>query len=188
MSEFFRHVSVVGKKENAGGVSVKTANRINSLRTFSGNKVHHSLAGVRIVCSGNAVLRLVHYDVNLFLPLEKLAFKADFVCLENLGPKLCNSLSINSYKPLNDIFVCLSAGADSGIGNEAVQADSLFQFCLWLARLWSIDLSLSLARRKNGFPSFQLASYLLKIAAGTLSSCLWIRESPLDGRRCPAGS
>ncbi len=170
MSELFSHVSVIGKEENACGIPVKAAYRINSLRALTGNQVHNGFAGVRIVRCGNAVFRLVHYDVNLLLTLDNLAVEADLVCLEHLGSKFCNSLTVNGYDTLEYVLVRLPSGAQAGIGDETVQADTLLSLCLWLARLRGVGFYTRLPSGNNGLPSFKLASYLLEIAAGALGS------------------
>lgn len=180
MGEFFSHVAVIGQKEYASGIPVQTSNRINSLRALSGNQVHNGLAGVRIVCGGYAVFRLVHYDVNLFLALDNLTVEADLVPLEYLGSQLSNSLSVYGYDALENIFVGFPSGTDSGVCDEAVQADALLSLGLRFARLRGVGFHARLPRGYNGFPSFKLASNLLKIIAGTLGPGWLCGESFLD--------
>ena len=170
MSELLGHVPVVCKKKHICSVPVKTSHRINPLRTLACDQIHNGLACVRVVCCGNAVLWLVHNDVNLLLTLDNLAVEADLVCLEHLGSKFCNSLTVNGYDTLEYVLVRLPSGAQAGIGDETVQADTLLSLCLWLARLRGVGFYTRLPSGNNGLPSFKLASYLLEIAAGALGS------------------
>lgn len=176
MSQLFGKLAVVGQKQYAGGVAVQAAYRINPLRTFACHKVKNSLAVMLVFGGGNAVLRLVHYDVNLFLALENLAVETHLVCAEHLGSQFGDNLSVNGYHTLDDILVGLSAGADAGICYEAVEADALFAGCLRLARFWGIGLCTRLPAAGNGFAAFQLADHVLEISAGALYSGLFYRS------------
>ena len=105
MGQFFGKLAVVGKKKNSGSIPVKTANRINSLRTLSGNQVKDCLAVELIVCCGYAVLRLVHQYVNLLLSLQELAVHPHLVCTEHLCTQFGNNLTVDCNDSLDYVLV-----------------------------------------------------------------------------------
>ena len=99
MCELLCDFTVVCEHEDTGGVLVKTTYREHSCRA-SLEEVHDGLVCVRIACSGDKSLRLVHHDVYLCLALESLAVEPYVICSDiDLGSELCDYLSVDSNTP-----------------------------------------------------------------------------------------
>jgi hypothetical protein len=102
------HLTVIGKKQNTCSIAVKTAYGINSLLAGALDIIHNGLALLRIIYSGNAILRLVEKDINLSLDAHQLIMEQYVVTAMYLGTQFCYGLAVNLYYASLDEFIGLT--------------------------------------------------------------------------------
>ena len=73
MCEFLGQVAVVGKQQQARGLLVETAHRIDALGAGILDEFHHGVALIRVVGRGDEAFRLVEQDIAELLAVEGLA-------------------------------------------------------------------------------------------------------------------
>ena len=113
MGEPFGDLAVIGEHQHTGSVLVEPADREYPGAAFL-EQVHHGLFGVRVACSRDITLRLVHHDVDLFLTADSLTVELDVVGeYVDLRAKLGDNLVVYSHDACLDILVSLAAGAYS---------------------------------------------------------------------------
>ena len=109
MSKLLCNLTVVGEHQNAGSILVKTSHWEYSCRTTL-EKVHYSFVCMRVACSSDISLRLVHYDVNLVLALESFSVETDVVGVDiYLGSELGDYFAVNCHHSSKDEIVSLSS-------------------------------------------------------------------------------
>lgn len=116
------HVSIIGKQEDARGVAVEAAYRVDALVARACHNVHHGATPLRIVGGGDGVFWLIEKHVYLLLRLELLTV------VDNLGigrdgdTHLGDDLPVYGYLASLDEFIGLAPATHATHGNEAVEA------------------------------------------------------------------
>ena len=67
MGKLASQFTVICKKQDSSCRVVETSDRINPLASCSLNEVKHCFVGMRILNSGNIILRFIKKDIDLFL-------------------------------------------------------------------------------------------------------------------------
>jgi hypothetical protein len=99
------HLSVIGKKQDTCGIAVKTTYGIYTLLACSLDIIHNGLALLRIINSGNAILRFVEQDVDLTLNAYQLIVEQYVVTAMDLGTQLGNGLAVYlNYTSLDELI------------------------------------------------------------------------------------
>ena len=123
VGELAGQFTVIGEKQHTRGVAVKTANGIHTFAAGTLDEVHHGLAVLGIIASGDIVLGLVEQDVHLLLDGDRLVMEHHMVGTLHLGTQLGDNHTVYRYHTSLDIGVGLTATAHTCIGKEAVQTD-----------------------------------------------------------------
>src|SRR5690606_255828 len=128
--KFRSQFSVVGKQQEAGGVSIQSPYREDTLLAGVLHEGHHRLALHRIFSSGDEILRLVQQHVDRFLWIDLFALVDYAVCLLDLESHLSKHSAVDWDRAFGNQFIRFSARAYASIGNVLIQAK---QFSLFLS-------------------------------------------------------
>ena len=116
------HIAIVGKQEDARGVAVETANRVDALVARARHNVHYGATPLRIIGGGDGVFWLIEKHVYLLLRLELLTVVDDLSIGRDGDTHLGDDLPVYGYLAGLDEFIGLAPAAHAAHGNEAVEA------------------------------------------------------------------
>ena len=109
MCQSLSYFAVVGEHEDTGGVLVETSYREYSCAAVF-QQIHHCLLCVRVACSRNESLRLVHHDVYFLFTADSFAVESDVVVEDiDLGTEFCDYFAVYGHDTCLDVLVCLAA-------------------------------------------------------------------------------
>ena len=123
MSQLGSQITVVGQKKNTGRIAVQSSNRINAFATRAAYQIHNGLAVLRVVACRYVILWLIQQYIDFLFNVDRLVVEFDFIGTFYLGSQFCNHFTIYANHTGCDELICFTTRADSGIGQEFVQAD-----------------------------------------------------------------
>ncbi len=115
-------LAVIGKKEHACGVAVKTSDRVYALRAGVFHQIHDSLALLRIIACGHIILRLVEQHIHFLLERNRLVVEHDLVCAQHFRAEFGHNLAVYSHHTCLYEVVSLTTGAYAGVCEIFVEA------------------------------------------------------------------
>ena len=125
MGELRCEVTIVGEQKHTRGVTVEASHWIDALRAGILDEVHHRLALLGIVTSGDIVLGLVEQHIDLLLQCNGLVVELHLVGAQDLRAELGNHLSVDGDHTSLDELIGLATAADTGISQILVQTNGL---------------------------------------------------------------
>ena len=118
MCQLTGQVSVVGKKQNARGIAVEPAYRIDAFRAHTLHNVHHRLALLRVVAGRYIIFRFVDEYVYLLFQRDRLFVEDDFIAAKHLRSQLGHDVSVHLHHTGLYELVGLPTTAYTSIGQE----------------------------------------------------------------------
>ena len=79
MGQLSGQVAVVGEQQHTGGITVQTAYRINTLSTSVTNDIDYRMTLLRIIRSGDGILRLIEQNIHLTLTTNRLIVETNVI-------------------------------------------------------------------------------------------------------------
>lgn len=147
MRQLGSQVTIVCQQQYTCSIAVQTTYRINTFVACALHQIHHRATCLGIIRSSHCIFRLVQQDVNLTFDADRLVVELHFIATLNLGSQFRYHLSVYRNDSSSDEFISLATGANTGIGQEFVQADRLVRvhkllliFYLFLLAVLSIGV------------------------------------------------
>jgi len=177
--ELRSEVAVVGEQEHAGCVAVESAYGVDALRAHVLHEVHHGLTLLWVVACCHAVLWFVEQHVHLLLECYGLVVEFYLVCALDLGAELGHYLSVHTNHACLDELVCLTARADTCVGEELVQTKRFVRIVVLLLvfnALFHAVLSVGVVARcaLTLLVATLLVAALLSVATAVVTAALLI--------------
>lgn len=143
MREFGSQVTVIGKEEHAGGVSIKPSDGIDTLGAGIADDIDDGVPFLRVIGGGDGVLGFIEKDIYLAFASYGLVMETDLISRQHFDAERVHDLSVDGDDTGLDKIIRLATGTDARVGEEFIESYGLggvlVQFAVSLLFAWGIE-------------------------------------------------
>ena len=125
MRQFGSQVTVIGKEEHAGGVSIKPSDGVDTLGAGIADDVDDGVPFLRVVGRGDGVLGFIEKDIYLAFASYGLVVETDLISRQDFDAERVHDLSVDGDDTGLDKIIRLATGADARVGEEFIESYGL---------------------------------------------------------------
>ena len=108
MGELSSQITIVGKKQYASRIAVKTTHRINTLRASVLYEINHSMTLLRIIRGSNCIFGFIQKNIHFLLATNRLIMEFHLIGRKHLCTKLAYDHTINGNHTCEDKIISLT--------------------------------------------------------------------------------
>ena len=125
-------VTIVGKQQYTGGITVETTYRIDALLTGITHDIDDGMTLLRVVGGRHRVLRFIEQDIDLTFATNGLVMETNIIRRQHFNAQRISYYSIDSNDTGLNKIIRLSTGTDTCVSKVLIQTNRLRQIFMLL--------------------------------------------------------